>query len=165
MVASQVTCSVVSSGMIQITITDILRVFSNRITIDDEGCYIFLGANRGGGYKGVSIRGHAYYAHRAMYSFVHNDLEMAGVVDHTCHTSACKEVLCKHRHCVNPDHLRLVTQKENLLSGNTLYARNARKTHCNSGHEFTEQNTYLTKRNQRLCKTCRKLGMRKARNK
>jgi hypothetical protein len=28
------------------------------------------------------------------------------------------------------------------------------KTHCKYGHEFTTENTYVTKRGERLCRTC-----------
>ena len=142
---------------------ELIKKLEGKIKVDEDGCYIYLGHNRGGGYKGIYFRGKDWYAHRLVYAVINNDMKLDGVIDHTCHTSECKEVKCKHRHCINPDHLRLVTQQENLLSGNTLYARNAKKTHCNSGHEFNEQNTYKTKRNQRICKTCRRLGMQKKR--
>lgn len=33
--------------------------------------------------------------------------------------------------------------------------RNSKKTHCPKGHEYTEENTYLTKQGWRQCKTCK----------
>lgn len=38
--------------------------------------------------------------------------------------------------------------------------RNAKKTHCTKGHEYTEDNTYTSKRNQRRCLTCHREGRR-----
>lgn len=38
--------------------------------------------------------------------------------------------------------------------------RNAKKTHCPKGHEYTEDNTYTSKRNQRHCLTCHREGRR-----
>ncbi len=34
---------------------------------------------------------------------------------------------------------------------------NREKTHCKHGHPFDEANTYWTKKNQRFCRTCRRL--------
>jgi len=36
----------------------------------------------------------------------------------------------------------------------SIAAINAKKTHCPQGHEFTPDNTYLTKKNQRNCNAC-----------
>lgn len=52
--------------------------------------------------------------------------------DHICHNHAC----------VNPDHIRFVTERVNSLENNeSPHARNARKTHCVHGHEYTPTNT------------------------
>jgi HNH endonuclease len=63
--------------------------------------------------------------------------------------------LCRVRKCVCPDHLEPVTRQVNLLRGDTIPAKNAAKTHCDSGHEFTEENIYLAKNGSRCCKECR----------
>ncbi|QXN74235.1 HNH endonuclease [Gordonia phage Cafasso] len=34
--------------------------------------------------------------------------------------------------------------------------RNARKTHCDRGHEFTPGNTYMRPSGKRLCRTCKR---------
>ena len=34
--------------------------------------------------------------------------------------------------------------------------RNSEKTHCPSGHEYTEDNTYLSRRGQRHCRACKR---------
>lgn len=41
---------------------------------------------------------------------------------------------CHNSECHNPLHVRIVTQGENALSGNSPSAINARKTHCNNNH-------------------------------
>lgn len=64
---------------------------------------------------------------------------------------------CRVRKCVCPDHLEAVTRRVNLLRGDTIPARNAAKTHCDQGHEFTETNTYLKKNGSRSCRQCRTL--------
>jgi hypothetical protein len=56
--------------------------------------------------------------------------------------------LCNIRHCVNPEHLEVVTRRENLDR------RNARHTHCRRGHLMEGDNVY-TWRDQRYCRACR----------
>ncbi|MFF8283387.1 HNH endonuclease signature motif containing protein [Streptomyces albus] len=48
---------------------------------------------------------------------------------------------CRIRACCNPDHLEAVPATENVARGESFSARNARKTHCPRGHEYTEENT------------------------
>lgn len=77
-------------------------------------------------------------------------------------TNMCLDHLCKNRLCVNPEHLEIVTLVENVMRGESLHARNARKTHCKSGHEFTKENTYIhPQRGSRLCRTCRNIACKK----
>lgn len=71
--------------------------------------------------------------------------------------------LCRNRKCVNPDHLEQVPVEVNILRGMTAGGRNARKTHCKHGHEFTPANTYVGKSRTKIgtltrsCKTCAKI--------
>ena len=58
--------------------------------------------------------------------------------------------LCRVRHCVNPDHLEMVTFKENALRGKGPTAVNARKTHCKNGHPFDK----IDSKGGRACTQC-----------
>jgi hypothetical protein len=72
--------------------------------------------------------------------------------------------ICRVRMCCNPDHLRLVTPKENALQNNeSPFAKNAAKTHCSKGHPLSGENIALIRaRNpgdtcwttSRMCLTC-----------
>jgi hypothetical protein len=68
--------------------------------------------------------------------------------------------LCRNRACVNPDHLEPVTIAVNVLRGESPPARNARKTHCPQGHEYTPDNTYYNQKGWRACATCSKAWAR-----
>jgi hypothetical protein len=61
--------------------------------------------------------------------------------------------LCDNPSCVNPQHLRPATHRENVLRGTGYYARNARKTHCPSGHLLAET-AYQNVKGGRRCSIC-----------
>lgn len=61
--------------------------------------------------------------------------------------------LCRIRRCCNADHLEAVPHAENVLRGESFSARNARKTHCPRGHEYTEDNIRWHS-GRRECRTC-----------
>lgn len=67
--------------------------------------------------------------------------------------------ICRVRHCVNPEHLRVVTQTENTLAGIGITAINARKTHCPRGHEYTAENTSV-RSGKRHCRACHIINQR-----
>lgn len=122
-----------------------------KYVVRDGGCWEWI-AGKGGVHGGVygviwsGPGGRQIYAHRAMYELHVGPIPDGLTIDHLC---------CNYA-CVNPDHLRPATQKENILRGNSLSARRARQTHCVHGHEFTPENTILRSRPQggRLCRTC-----------
>lgn len=58
--------------------------------------------------------------------------------------------LCRNRLCCNPDHLEPVTRRVNLLRGNTITARWAKRTHCEHGHPLDG----VTGKGRRYCKEC-----------
>ena len=70
--------------------------------------------------------------------------------------------LCRHRNCVNPDHLEAVTSKVNTRRSN-VGLNSSNKTHCPQGHEYDEDNTlvYGGKRVCRACKNARNQARRK----
>ncbi len=107
-------------------------------------CLMWTGGRRGG-YGRFRVDGRIVSAHRWLYEQLVGTIPAGLVVDH----------LCRHPACVNPEHLEPVTQRENVLRGEGVGARHARKTHCPQGHEYTDENTYTWNR-QRFCRACHK---------
>jgi hypothetical protein len=106
--------------------------------------------------KGRSGRGH-HSAHRVSWMLFNGLIPTHLVVDH----------LCRNRICVNPTHLRLCSDRENILCGMSLAAQNSRKSNCKNGHPLHDAYIIHHKdgTTQRRCRICEKLkhnrGLRK----
>jgi len=76
----------------------------------DTACWEWQGgtsgdseSTRGHGYGRISVHGHMAAVHRVMWSLVHGYLPAKKQIDHKC----------KNRLCCNPQHLQMVTHKQN----------------------------------------------------
>jgi hypothetical protein len=91
-------------------------------------------------------------AHRFSYELAGGQIPDGYHVDHLCRTRAC----------IRPDHLEAVTPRENTMRTLNVVAVNARKDRCESGHEFTAENTYHPPgRVRRQCRTCMRASTRR----
>ncbi|MFI5416442.1 MAG: HNH endonuclease signature motif containing protein [Nitrososphaerales archaeon] len=121
-----------------------LERFWDRILVQSNGCWVWFGPKTLNGYGMFRLgKISAMRVHRFAYETNKGKIPIGLQIDH----------LCRNRGCCNPDHMEAVTTKENVLRGNGITAQNARKTHCKNGHEFTKENTGITKsgRNCRVC--------------
>lgn len=112
--------------------------------VQESGCWQWVGCTSRTGYGYLKPSGKKVIAHRWMYEREVGPIPIGLTIDHRC----------RNRGCVNPAHLEAVTQGVNVLRGDAPPSRNARKTHCVHGHEFTEANIYRPPSGVRLCRTC-----------
>lgn len=80
-----------------------------KVQVSDSGCWDFTGVTTGDGYGRLHLGNGMVVAHRVAYELFVGPIPAGQVLDHTC----------RNRRCVNPDHLDVVTQRENLLRGDT----------------------------------------------
>lgn len=78
-----------------------------RVKIQPSGCWEWQGSTsgdgRGGGYARMSLDGQTVAVHRVMYTNRHGYVPGKKQIDHKC----------ENRLCVNPEHLEMVTHREN----------------------------------------------------
>jgi hypothetical protein len=120
------------------------RRFWRKVLIGDE-CWPWTGA-QSGGYGNFWRGGSTGRAHRFSYELMVGAIPKGLTLDH----------LCRNRACVRPDHLEPVTNRENIMRGEGVTARRARRTHCPKGHPFSGDNLYVTPAGVRHCRACRK---------
>lgn len=128
------------------------RLFTRLIIDPDTGCLLWTGGRNHKGYGYIGVNGRHARVHRLMYELFVGPIPDGMQLDH----------LCRVRHCASPSHLEAVTCRENVLRGDSGFSkggkgRNSGKTHCDSGHEFTEANTYINPGSgSRTCRICRR---------
>lgn len=113
----------------------------------ENGCWLWTQSTGSHGYgqtwDGVTVR----LAHRVAWS-IHHGMQVPPwlTVDH----------LCRNRTCVNPAHLRLLTNTDNARDNGQ-----SRKTHCPVGHPYDDVNTRRNSKGHRLCRACARENARR----
>lgn len=123
-----------------------LARFVGSIEVNEVGCWLWNKPLVSEGYARF-YWGHSMgiLAHRLAYGFWVGSIPANRQIDH----------LCRVRHCVNPDHLEVVTSRENTMRGMSFSAVNARKTHCINGHPLNAAHVRIERRLDGVHRTCR----------
>lgn len=121
------------------------------------GCWNWTGRPGHNGYAQASFRGKRIRINRLMYMVAKGPIPDGQVVMHSC----------DNRQCVNPEHLSVGAQRDNLLDclnkGRNFHSN---KTHCPRGHAYDAENQRIelrvtNGRYRRVCKPCQRISIRK----
>jgi hypothetical protein len=126
-----------------------------KFTVTD-GCWPWT-ASKSHGYGKVAWQGESCEAHRVIYELLVGPIPAGHDLDHDCHNDDpdCPGGECAHRGCQNPEHMTPRLRGANVLGGKSHPAANARKTHCDAGHEYTPA-TMVMDGGTRRCLICRR---------
>lgn len=135
--------------LVPLRASDVTR-FWRKVTVGDtDDCWLWKGVPSTKWYGGFGLAGKVIQAHRLAYQMLVGPIPKGQCIDH----------LCQEKHCVNPKHMELVTRAENVMRGDSVPAKNGRKTHCNRGHPLSGDNLYSApSNNKRYCRKCQKLN-------
>lgn len=129
----------------QITIKRLAQILDGVTIVGD--CWVHKNRHHTG-YTFATLKQIKYPIHRIILTVAYGKvIERSLVTDH----------LCKNKSCVNPAHLELVSQSENIRRGTAwhhLKRKNDAITHCPQGHPYNIENTYRWN-NVRQCRICR----------
>lgn len=128
------------------------RFWKHVTPLDGEDCWEWQGAlNSGYGSIGNGAGG-TIYAHRVSYEMHHGAIPSGLVVDHRCNNPRC----------VNPDHLQVLTQRENCLRATSRNMMAHLLGQCVRGHVLDEVGFYVRPDGRRECSLCRRVRRRAA---
>lgn len=134
----------------------IIDRFLEKIAVQVSGCWDWTGSISTNGYGFLWDGKNNVRAHRFAYEYFTNFLIPINMeIDH----------LCRNHQCVNPDHLEVVSHRENVLRGiNPTLLGNRRRsiTHCLRGHLYVEESTYIDSGGYRACKICKRASNRQS---
>lgn len=142
-----------------------MTVYKNRLDNPDEwfwpfvdkseqhqGCWIWTGRRRMGKYGQTDFNGSkSLQAHRVAWMLTYGTPIPEEL--YACHR-------CDNPGCVNPSHLFLGTQKDNIndaaKKGRLVLPlrKDKPQTHCQNGHELFGNNLKVAKNGNRSCRAC-----------
>lgn len=119
--------------------------FKTLVRLHESGCWLWqLGTRLG--YGSTRHNGKTQFAHRVSYQLYKGDIPVGMMILHTCDIKLC----------VNPDHLRLGTAKDNSIDywNRDGIHYNSVKITCKYGHLLDGENLMIDNRGDRLCREC-----------
>jgi len=127
--------------------SDIVERFLSKVNYTDF-CWNWNGGQDDKGYGiFVVVTNGQQYAHRVSYTIFKGEIKNGMQIHH----------ICRNTICVNPDHLEMVTQKENWK--NRIMPPPKRR--CKNGHE----DYITTSTGVRLCRKCRSQAVARSQKK
>lgn len=115
----------------------LIRRFRASYVVDGNGCWVWTRVLNSRGYARICVNNKMVLAHRWIWMRWNGEIPDGLCVDH----------ICENKRCVNPDHMQLLTPRDNILRSCPP------KTRCPKGHVLDEVGYYMDS-GRRRCKPC-----------
>lgn len=133
-----------------VTIPERVKLRASTKWVPSLDCWISTYSTASHGYAQIGWQDgrtrYAVLAHRASWELVNGPVPMGMTLDH----------LCKQKQCVNPDHLRVLSNYENARR---TRGRDWPLGQCVNGHPQSE--TYQQPSGKRVCRPCNRAWQRR----
>ena len=125
------------------------------MTEPNSGCWLWTWSVDGKGYGLIRHKGTLLKAHRVSWKLHKGEVPKGAHVLHKCDTPCC----------VNPGHLFLGTNQDNV-DDKVRKGRQAHKnkTRCPQGHLYSGKNLYVRPSGYRSCRECSRIRLRRRYN-
>jgi hypothetical protein len=121
------------------------KIETYSVPVPESGCWLWTRAVNQDGYGRVSARGKYLSAHRVSYEVFKGEIPAGQYVLHACDTPGC----------VNPAHLRIGAQSDNMADCISKGRHKGGRSHCPNGHPYAGANLYVSPDGSRCCRKCR----------
>lgn len=138
--------TVSSEGVIMDLVKAIERIRERTTIHPKTQCWLYEGYKVKKGY-GVIVLGTTKFKVHRVSAAIYLGYDITDEICQILH----KDDVCSYKHCWNPDHLYIGTTQDNAIDRK---AKKLLEIHCPNGHEYTEENTYIDKKESRRCKAC-----------
>lgn len=124
--------------------SDLMNFILNKSEQIESGCIEWKACKSKKGYGQLRKNKKTYLAHRLSFYAATGIDPVDKLVCHQCDNPSC----------VNPDHLWLGTNADNMIDMKIKGRK--KKNHCINGHDFSGLNVGINKSDKRYCKQCAK---------
>lgn len=139
------------------------RLYSQCEVNERTGCWEWTGPIDADGYGWFSVRQvNRVKVHRLSLELNQGQIPEGFHAGHTCHDEdpSCNGgPTCRHRRCINPDHLEAMSSADNTRRGMRPRPQKI-KARCKHGHPYTPENTIIRKRGTKECRECKNRSRR-----